>query len=199
MAQRKPTPPYLRRYIDTDVSDLALPCSNVADITDSGGGTGAAGGTIAAGVGKYWQSFEYNMADITAADMITDWVVGHKFKIFDFEIHVIVPSTTASDAATVSLDIGTTAVTGASIALTSATTSTKGAIVTTSTALASNTGSASDTLTVKGSGVTAFAEGRIRIAIGIQNMDTADAFAVLAAQNAALLSSLETGNVMSAS
>lgn len=173
--------------------------ANVADVTDSSGGTGAAGGTIAAGVGEMWMAFQLDLADIADGDLVTDMTLGFKFKILDTEFICTEPATTGSKATTLSLDIGTTAVTGSSLALTSANCTPAGAKVTSSTAMAANTGSATDTLTLKAASTTAFVEGKGIYRVLIQNMDTADAFAVLAAQIAAIQSSLETANLMASS
>lgn len=200
MAKPVPGPIYEALYNLLGGNDgLPVQAANVADITDSSGGTGAAGGTIASGVGEYWMGFQLDLADIADGDLITDMTIGHKFKILDTEFIVTEPATTGGKATTLSLDIGTTAVTGSSLALTSANCTPAGAKVTSTTAMAANTGSASATLTLKAASTTAFGEGKGIYRVLIQNMDTADAFAVLAAQCAAIQSSLETAKTMAAS
>lgn len=170
-------------------------------LTDST--TGSAGTTLAAGVGRYNLTFQFDLADIADGDLVTDLLLNHKFKIIESYWVTTEPVTTAAKASTLSLDIGTTAVTNSNIALTSANCTPAGVKVQNAGALAANTGSATDVITVKAASTTAFSEGKGVLVICIQNMDDADAFATLTAQqaksivdDAAIISSLQTSGLM---
>lgn len=146
-----------------------------AAVTDSS--TGTAGTTVAAGTGVYNLVFQFDLADIADGDLVTDWIVGHKFKVLENYFFASEPVTTAAKATTLSIDIGATIITNSSIALTSANCTPAGAKVDNAGVLAANTGSATDTLTIKAATTTAFVEGKGFLVVRIQNMDTADAVA----------------------
>lgn len=149
-------------------------------VTDSSGGTD--GGAIAAGVGISYLSFYINLATLTDADQITAFTPGFKFKILAMDFIVHVPVTTGSKASTLNLEIGTTNLTGGVVALTSANCTPRGAIVAGTAVTAANTGTSADTVSLEATSTTAFAEGTGWLMVKIQNMDTADAFAALAAE-----------------
>ena len=151
-----------------------------AALTDST--TGAAGDTLAAGAGHYVLPFQLDLADIADGDLVTDWVIGHKFTVIESWFVATEPVTTGAKATTLSLDIGATVITNSQIALTSANCTPVGIKVANAGALALNTGAATDTLTVKAASTTAFAEGKGVLLVHIQNMDTADAVASIAAK-----------------
>lgn len=144
-------------------------------------GTGSAQSDIAAGVGVYNIQLPIACASITAADIVTAYLPGHKFKILAVDWYTTVVVTTASKAATLTPKIGTTALTGGVLSLTSATMTPVGTKIAGTAVTALNTGSSTDTIEVLGSSVTAFAEGSGFVNIRIQNMDVADAFASLVA------------------
>jgi hypothetical protein len=153
-----------------------------AAITDNT--TGAAATTWAAGAGVSILSFQFDLADIGAdGELVTDLVVGYKFKILSTAAAVIDPVTTGSKAADFELDIGATPVTGGEVITTSALATPVGKVIVGETVTAANTGSASDTLTVRSANTTAYAEGKVELLIRIQNMDLADALAGIAAQH----------------
>lgn len=145
--------------------------------------TGTAGTTLAAGVGVYQFVLPINLASVANGDVLTNVVFGHKFKVLKETFAVTVPVTTGSKAATLNSEIGTTNVTGSAVALTSANCTPLGALVAGGAITAANTGSATDTFSVEAASVTAFAEGAGVYIAEIQNMDTADAFASLAARS----------------
>jgi hypothetical protein len=151
-----------------------------ADLTDNS--TGAAGTTIAAGVGESQLVFYINLATLSDADQITTYTVGYKFKILAVDFITHIPVTTGSKASTLNLEIGTTNLTGGVVALTSANCTPRGAIVAGTAVTAANTGSATDTISLEAASTTTFIEGTGWLVIDIQNMDTADAIASLAAQ-----------------
>jgi hypothetical protein len=159
----------------------ALAFSQAADVvalTDNSTGTG--GATLAAGVGISTLSTFVNLADILAADLVTTWTPGYKFKILSVDFVVTKAATTGSKAATLTPKISGVAVTGGVLALTSGNCTPQGVVVAGTTVTAANTGSAAATISITGSAVTAFVEGNGTIEIRIQNMDTADAIASLA-------------------
>ena len=173
---------FTQTYATADATHADL---TAADLTDST--TGSATTTLAAGVGVSQLSFYINLATLTDADQVTTYVPGYKFKILAVDFVTHIPVTTGSKASSINLEIGTTNLTGGVVALTSANCTPRGALVNGSAVTASNTGSAAATLSVEAASTTAFAEGSGWLLVTIQNMDTADAFASLAAQTDALL------------
>ena len=145
-------------------------------ITDSTGG--AVSDTLAVGAGIYQVSFPFDLADIADGDLVTDYVVGHKFKIISLKWKTTKAATTAAKDSDITMDIGSTAITSVAIALDSddSTTDTLGGVTNIdSTAL--NTGSATDTISIVAASTVAFIEGSGVFTVEIQNMDTADAMA----------------------
>lgn len=155
--------------------------NSTTSLTDSTGGT--AGNTLAAGVGEYVLAIHVTLAQITGAgDVLTNHVIGHKFKINSMDAVVDKVVTTAAKLATLNMEIGTTNVTGGEVALTSANCTPLGARVAGSAVTAANTGSSTDTFSIEAASVTAFAEGEVILLISITNMDTSDAIASIAAK-----------------
>ncbi len=111
------------------------------------------------------------LAGITAADIVTAFAPGHRFKILAVKAISIVAPTTSGKLATVTPYIGSTAVTGGVLSLTTAALATKGTVLAGSTVTAANEGSATDTITLTASSVTAFVEGSACIVLRIQNLD----------------------------
>lgn len=145
--------------------------------------TGTASTTIAAGVGIYQFVLPINLASVANGDVLTNVVFGHAFKVLKETFAVTVPVTTGSKLATLNSEIGTTNVTGSAIALTSDNCTPIGALVAGGAITAANTGTATDTFSVEAASVTAFAEGAGVYIAEIQNLDTTNAFASLAARS----------------
>ena len=127
--------------------------------------------------GIYQLAFQFNLADIAAADLVTTYTINHPFRVLDVRAVTTKVATTASKLATITAKIGTTAVPGASIGLTSANQGTQGAVLI-GTATAQLSGGAQDgasggTISLTGSAVTAFVEGAATVIVTIQ--DRADA------------------------
>lgn len=156
--------------------------------------TGSAGSTLAAGVGVTTVCLPIILSKVSAADVLTDYTPGYKFKVLGVSFAVTSPVTTGGKGATLNLEIGSTNVTGGAIALTSANSGTLGAVIAGSSVTAANTGTATDTLSVEASSVTAFTEGEGVLLIKLQNMDTADAMASLAAKINTIVTDLTTQN-----
>lgn len=114
-------------------------------------------------------SFGFNLASISAAT-IASYVIPFNFKVISITAIPTTVPTTASKAATVTVQIGSTAVTGASVAMTTANMGTLGTNVA-GTATANNVGASGSTLNLVGSGVTAFVEGAATIVVQLQNTD----------------------------
>lgn len=120
------------------------------------------------------------LSGITAADILTTYVMPHKFKVLDIRAIVNTAVTTASKAATLTAKItpagGTaTNVTGAALAMTSANMTPVGkvnsATATDILAGGTNQGNAGDSISITASGVTAFVEGLATIVLTVQDMD----------------------------
>lgn len=162
--------------------------AGVAALTDNT--TGASSGTLAAGVGECLIAFYLNMADITAVDIINGYTPGFAFKILGLTLHMVKAVTTGGKAATLTPKINGVALTGGVLALSGTyalNQQIQGAAIS-----GLNTGTSASTLTLTGSAVTPFTEGEGWIIIRIQNMDTANAFASLAAKVAAIISGVTT-------
>lgn len=142
--------------------------------------TGAAGTTLAAGVGDFTLPLYVNLADLAAADLVTTFTLGFKFKILSMDFVVEKAATTAAKAATLTPKISGVAVTGGVLSLTSANCTPQGVVVAGTAVTALNTGASNATISITGSAVTAFVEGAGWILLRIQNMDSADAIASLA-------------------
>ena len=168
---------YTQTYSTADKTHAAVTTAAVTDST-----TGAAGTTLAAGAGVHTISIPIILAGVTAADVLTNYTPGYKFKLLSATFAVTVPVTTAAKAATLNLEIDTTNVTGGEVALTSANCTPLGALVAGAAITAANTGSATATISVEAASVTAFIEGQGILLLKIQNMDTADAAASLSDQ-----------------
>lgn len=121
--------------------------------------------------GIYTISFSKLLAGITAADILTDYVINHPFKVLDIRAIVTTAATTASKAATLTAKVDGTAVPGAVLALTSANMTPLGKVVSAS-ATGSNVGSAGSKISITGSSVTSFVEGQAEIVVTVQNLAT---------------------------
>ncbi len=110
--------------------------------------------------------------------------IPHKFKILSVDAYVTNEVTTGSKLSSLNVEIDTTDLTGGVVALTSANCATLGAKVAGSAVTAANTGAANATISIEAASTTAFSEGGVMVVIGIQNMDTADAFASLVDEQA---------------
>lgn len=104
-------------------------------------------------------TFYVDLASITAADVLTDFMprVDGDIVYFGFEVDKAV--TTAAKAATFNMEIGTTDLTGGAIALTSANATPKGKIVAGSAITGNNTVTRDSKISIEASSVTAFSEG----------------------------------------
>ena len=150
-------------------------------MVDSSGGT--ASNTVAVGVGIYQLAFPYLLPSIADGDLLTDYIVGHKFKILSLKWVTTAAASTGAKGSTITLEIGATGVTGIAIVLDSddSTTNALGG-VTTDDGTALNVGSSTATISIIAGSTTTFSEGSGVFIVEIQNMDTADAFATAMAQ-----------------
>jgi hypothetical protein len=156
--------------------------------------TGSAGTTIAAGAGVSTITIPITLANVADGDVLTTYTPGYKFKVLSVAFAVTTAVTTADKATTLNLEIGTTNVTGGAVALTSANCTPLGAVVAGTAITAANTGAADATLSIEAASTTAFAEGAGVLLVTIQNMDTADAIASLAARANTLRTDTTTQN-----
>lgn len=161
----------------------ATPVARRADasqvaITDSSGGTNS--NTIAAGVGLTIMPIYLQLAQLADGEVISTFTPGFRGKITKVEFYVEVAVTTASKLSSLNLEIETTNLTGGVIALTSANCTPKGIAVGGSAVTAANIFTAVQQVSVEASSTTTFIEGTGWLFIYVQNMDTADAFALMA-------------------
>ena len=162
--------------------------TTVTDLTDSTGGTSSS--TLAVGVGLTSIAFPVgNLADTgagsfgstTTGDVVTDYVPGFKFKVINLDFITDLPGTGGSATAAVAVHIGATPVTSCVCTITEASTSARGELTAGVAASAANTGSATATISLNKATSTIFTAGAGYFLLSLQNMDTADAFASLAA------------------
>lgn len=164
--------------------------ATAAALTDSTTGTTTT--TLAAGVGVYDMVIPSpaNLSTLSTGgvDVVTGFIPGHKFKILSYEFITTVAGTGASASLVFNFEIGTTNLTGGALTLLLADTDTIGKRTAATAITAANTGTSTDTvsLEVAGSG-TAFTAGAGFFVVKVQNMDTADAFAGLVTQHAAVV------------
>lgn len=167
--------------------------SGVTVITDNS--TGTAGDTIAAGVGVQKLFFPHTFIGGTAAvEPVTTHTLGFKFKILSwvFVTEVLLVGAGGSRVANMeinSTDVGTVAST-ITIPIANAVVGT----ITAGTAVSgANTGTASDTFSIEiAAGGTAFTAGSGVFVITVQNVDTSDAVASIAAKINSLIAATLT-------
>ncbi len=173
---------YLMRAAGVALESLARP------ITNSGGGVDL--GAIAAGVGVQQIAFHLDlaagpMAGTSAADVVSLFVPGYKFKLLALDFVTSIAGTGSSSTQTLNLEIGTTNVTLGTLVITLASTNVVGELTAGAAITGNNEGSASDTISVEVAvSGTAFTAGKGVLIVTIQNMDMADAFAAMVAGSA---------------
>lgn len=126
--------------------------------------------------GLQFLNFNYNLADISAADILTDFIIPSGFKLVDIRAAVTKAATTAAKAATLTAKIDSVAVPGAVLALTSANCTPLGKVNSATATdvlsgganIAYNAGSK---ISVTASSVTAFVEGAISLTLTLQSLD----------------------------
>ncbi|MES2367604.1 MAG: hypothetical protein V4563_17140 [Pseudomonadota bacterium] len=107
-----------------------------------------------------------------AIDLLTNYTVGHKFKLLGFAFVTTVAGTGTSASQTFNLEIGTTNVTGGSLVLTLASQATIGTVTTATAITAANVGSETDTLSLEmAASGTVFTAGAGYFLIKIQNLE----------------------------
>lgn len=154
--------------------------ADVAAMTDNS--TGAAGATIAAGVGIYDLSFPLSSLatgiGAGALDLLTTYVINHKFKLLSFDFITTIVGAGAGASQVFNLEIGATDLTGGVLTVTLASTDTIGKVTQGTAITALNTGAAAGNISLeKAGGGTVFTSGAGYFRVTVQNMDTADAIA----------------------
>src|SRR3990172_749920 len=125
-------------------------------------------------LGMHEFSFHVNLANVTAAAMLSSFVPGYKFAIKSVRFAVETAVTTAAKAATLTPTISGATVTGGVLALTSANCTPKGVIVSGTSVTGANRdneGSETDSVTVTASSVTAFVEGQGELVVTLLNRE----------------------------
>lgn len=147
--------------------------------------TGTVSNTLAAGVGINTLIFPIQLAALTAAaaDLLTNYVVGYAFKILSMDFVTTTIGAGAAATMALNLEIGATNVTGGVVTPTLAGTDTLGEMTLGTAVTAANVGTAADTLSIEvAAGGTIFTAGAGNLIIKLQNMDSANAAASLAAK-----------------
>ena len=167
--------------------------ANQTALTDSTGGS-VANATLAATAGISTLSIPVQLASMTtaAADLVTEFVPGYKFKILGVSFATTKLGTGSGATQTINLEIGTTNVTGGVVNPTLAGTDTLGELTAGTAVTADNTGSATDSISVEvAASGTVFTAGDGVLLITIQNMDVQDN----AAKTAELVNALRSALV----
>lgn len=155
--------------------------------------TGTASNTIAAGVGVFTLVFPIQLSAMTtaAADLLTNYVVGFRFKLISISYDTTTIGAGAGGSQVLNMEIGTTNVTGGVVTITLAGTDTLGELVAGTAITANNIGTAASTLSVEvAAGGTIFTSGEGNLLIQVQNLDSADFAASTAAHINALIVAL---------
>jgi len=161
-------------------------------LTDSTGGGGAAGGTLAADVATQLLVLPIPALSALANAQVLRLDPGFAGKITAINFRVgASPVTTGAKAATLTAQVAGTPVTGGVVGLTSANCTPAGAQVAGSAVTALNTFTAVQAIEVAVSGVTAFVEGTGYIEFTVINTDLLAALSTLAVQSNALLTILK--------
>jgi hypothetical protein len=160
----------------------ALSASLPTSLTDNT--TGVASNTLAAGVGIQTITLPVTAQGLgtSAIDIVTNYTLGYAFKLLSFDFMTVIPGTGGGATQTFNLEIGTTNVTGGLLTVTLAGTTTVGALTTGTAITALNTGTASDTISIEmAAGGNDFSGGSGYFILKVQNLDTANSIASLAA------------------
>jgi len=176
---------YTQTYSTADKTHADL---TAADLTDNT--TGTVGVTLAAGAGHSYLTFPHTFIGGTdAVEPVTALTLGYKFKIISWAFVTEALLVGAAGSRVANLEIGTTDVgTVVSTCTIPIANAVVGVVTAGTTVTGANTGSAAATFSIEiATGGTAFTAGSGTFQILVQNMDTADALASLAAQTDALL------------
>lgn len=171
------------------LKDITLPLtalagSGAATITDNT--TGTAGSTLAAGAGYQTIEFAHTFIGGTSAvEPVTNYTPGFKFKIIKWAAVTDVLLVGSGGSRVANMEIGTVDVgTVVSTVTVVEANAAVGTVTAGTTVTGANTGTSTDTISIEiASGGTAFTAGKVNFVITLQNMDTADAIASLAAQS----------------
>jgi len=161
-----------------------------AEATFTDNSTGAATNTIAAGAGKFTLSVYFRANAITGNVLLYTYTPGFAFKIIRISAAVCDAITTGAKAATLTTAIAGAPTTGGIVIMSG--TYALGAEQASSAAItAAQSGSSAQAITITASAVTQFSEGGFMLNLEIQNMDTANAIASLAAKQNTVLTALK--------
>lgn len=152
-----------------------------AALTDSTNGTAST--TLALTTSDSTVTIPVQLDSLTtsAADLVTSYVPGYKFKVIKVDFVTTTLGTGTSASQVISLNINSTPVTGGVLTVTLAGTNTLGKMTNGTAVTAANAGSATDAISVKvAAGGTVFTAGKGAILIKLKNVDTSDSIASLA-------------------
>lgn len=173
------TPPFGSAYTQ---SYSTADRTHDAALTDST--TGSAGAALAAGAGYSLLAIPHTFIGGTSAvESVTTLTLGFKFKIISWAAVTTVALVGSGGSRVANMEIGATDVGTVASTITVPIANTAVGTVTAGTAVeGANTGAANATFSIEiASGGTAFTAGSVMFLVLIQNMDTADAIASLAA------------------
>ena len=144
-----------------DTSTHLIPCGILIEYVSATSGWIDIGPACQSGTynGKVVLCQHVNLVDVTAADVATDFIPGFAGKVDKVFWVQGSPVTTASDLASLVVDIEAVEVTGGLVALTSATCTPLGVTINGSAVTGTNVFDADEKLSIRAETVTAFAEG----------------------------------------
>jgi len=149
----------------TGIAGLALPSGATAS------------DTLSDGVGISDWLFYVSLPNITAADLIGQFIPGYAFRILKLDFLHELAVTTGSKAATLTPKIAGSAITGGVLSLSN--TYAAGAVTAGSAVGATQDGTSAEAFSITASAVTTFIEGNGVIRVRVQNLDTLNAIASL--------------------
>lgn len=169
--------------IVTGSGNAGASLASITVLTDNT--TGTVSNTLAVGAGTETLMFPIQLAAMTAAaaDLLTNYVVGYAFKILSVSFATTTIGAGAAATMTLNLEINATNLTGGVVTITLAGTDTLGELTAGSAVTAANVGTATDTLSIEvAAGGTIFTAGAGVLLVKVQNMDSANALASIAAK-----------------
>lgn len=174
-------------WVMSDGTTVTISRTSAGTTTFTDNTTGTAGTTLAAGAGCFTLTIPCTFpAGTSAGDVITNYVLGYKFKILAWSFTTDVPGVGAGASRVFNMEIGTTDVgtVPSTITCTEASTSDIGEQTAGTAVSGANTGASTDSFSIEvANGGTAFTAGSGFFTVKIQNLDTADAIASLAARS----------------
>ena len=164
--------------------------TGIGSFTDNTGGVSS--DTLASTVGVHYWTFYTKLSDVTAAATVGAFTPGYRFKVLSLSYLGLQAGTGAGATITFTPTINGSGLTGIGAVTPTLANATAGSVVAGSTITGANTGTAAQTFAITAGTITAFTNGTGTILVKVQNLDTCDAFASLAAKINTIKAALQT-------